>query len=149
MTLLERPASGFKTDLHGVLVVDKERGWTSHDVCAFVRSRFRFSKVGHAGTLDPMATGVLVCGVHRATKLLGHLPLEPKVYQATMRLGASTRTDDAEGEQTGGADASTVDEQAILAIIRDLTGAIEQVPSSVSAVKVCGRRAYALERSGA
>jgi tRNA pseudouridine55 synthase len=95
-----------------------------------------------------MATGVLVCGVQRATKLLGHLPLEPKRYLATVRLGASTSTDDAEGERTGGADASAVDEQEILESIAGLRGAIEQVPSAVSAVKIGGKRAYALARAG-
>ncbi|MGH3942409.1 MAG: tRNA pseudouridine(55) synthase TruB [Pseudonocardiaceae bacterium] len=132
----------------GLVVVDKLAGLTSHDVVARLRRLLGTRRIGHAGTLDPMATGVLVCGVQRATKLLGHLPLEPKVYLATLRLGQSTRTDDAEGEPTGGADASEVGDQEILAGIGDLTGAIEQVPSAVSAVKVNGRRAYALERSG-
>ncbi|MGQ0772827.1 MAG: tRNA pseudouridine(55) synthase TruB [Pseudonocardiales bacterium] len=132
----------------GLVIVDKPAGLTSHDVVARLRRLLGTHRIGHAGTLDPMATGVLVCGVQRATKLLGHLPLEPKVYLATMRLGQSTRTDDAEGEQTSGADASMVGERAILAGIGDLTGAIEQVPSTVSAIKVNGRRAYALERSG-
>jgi tRNA pseudouridine55 synthase len=117
-------------------------------VVARLRRLLRTRRIGHAGTLDPMATGVLVCGVQRATKLLGHLPLEPKVYRATIRLGMSTNTDDAEGERIHGADASTVDEQRILAAIADLRGAIEQVPSTVSAVKVEGKRAYALARAG-
>ncbi|MGH3905868.1 MAG: tRNA pseudouridine(55) synthase TruB [Pseudonocardiaceae bacterium] len=132
----------------GLVIVDKPAGLTSHDVVARLRKLLGIRRIGHAGTLDPMATGVLVCGVHRATKLLGHLPLEPKVYRATMRLGESTSTDDAEGEHTGGADACTVDKQAILVGIAALTGAIEQVPSAVSAVKVDGKRAYALARAG-
>jgi len=136
------PAAG------GLVVVDKPAGLTSHDVVSRMRRLAQTRKVGHAGTLDPMATGVLVCGVQRATKLLGHLPLEPKVYQATARLGRSTSTDDAEGEPTGGADASTLDEQEILAAMARLRGPIEQVPSTVSAVKIDGKRAYALARAG-
>lgn len=135
-------------ELGGLVVVDKPAGMTSHDVVARLRRLLHTRRIGHAGTLDPMATGVLVCGVQRATKLLGHLPLEPKVYRGTVRLGASTSTDDAQGERTGGADASAVDEREILAAIADLSGVIEQVPSTVSAVKVGGRRAYALARSG-
>jgi tRNA pseudouridine55 synthase len=132
----------------GLVVVDKPAGMTSHDVVARLRRLLGTRRVGHAGTLDPMATGVLVCGVQRATKLLAHLPLEPKVYRATVRLGMSTNTDDAEGERGYGADASTVGEQEILSGIANLRGAIEQVPSTVSAVKVAGKRAYALARAG-
>lgn len=132
----------------GLVVVAKPAGLTSHDVVARLRRLLGTRRIGHAGTLDPMATGVLVCGVHRATKLLGHLPLEPKVYRATVRLGESTGTDDAEGERTGGADPSALDGPAIRAGIGALTGAIDQVPSSVSAVKVGGRRAYTLAREG-
>jgi tRNA pseudouridine55 synthase len=134
--------------LGGLVVVDKPAGLTSHDVISRLRRLLRTRRIGHAGTLDPMATGVLVCGVQRATKLLGHLPLEPKVYQATARLGRSTSTDDVEGEPTGGADASTLDEQEILAAMARLRGPIEQVPSTVSAVKIDGKRAYALARAG-
>lgn len=105
-------------------------------------------KVGHAGTLDPMATGVLVLGIERATKLLGHLTLDSKEYLATIRLGASTSTDDAEGEILSTVDPSTVDEQMVRTGIAALTGDIQQVPSSVSAVKVAGRRAYAMVRAG-
>jgi tRNA pseudouridine55 synthase len=132
----------------GLIVVDKPAGMTSHDVVARLRRLLRTRRIGHAGTLDPMATGVLVCGVARATKLLGHLPLEPKIYRATVRLGISTSTDDAQGERSYGADASTVGEQEILTGIGDLSGAIEQVPSTVSAVRVDGKRAYALARAG-
>ncbi|HKR50437.1 MAG TPA: tRNA pseudouridine(55) synthase TruB [Pseudonocardiaceae bacterium] len=132
----------------GLVVVDKPAGMTSHDVISRLRWLLGTRRIGHAGTLDPMATGVLVCGVQRATRLLGHLPLEPKVYQGTVRLGMSTSTDDAAGECTGGADPSAISEQGILEGIADLSGAIEQVPSAVSAVKVDGRRAYALVRAG-
>lgn len=132
----------------GLVVVAKPAGLTSHDVVARLRRLLGTRRIGHAGTLDPMATGVLVCGVHRATKLLGYLPLEPKVYRATVRLGESTSTDDAQGERTGGADPSALDVPAIRAGIAALTGTIDQVPSSVSAVKVDGRRAYALVREG-
>ncbi|MFN2496875.1 MAG: tRNA pseudouridine(55) synthase TruB [Pseudonocardiaceae bacterium] len=132
----------------GLVVVDKPAGMTSHDVVAWLRRLLRTRRIGHAGTLDPMATGVLVCGVQRATKLLGYLPLEPKVYRGTVRLGASTSTDDAHGERTGGADAAAVAEQAIVAGIAELTGTIEQVPSAVSAIKVDGKRAYTLARAG-
>ncbi|HEX2298151.1 MAG TPA: tRNA pseudouridine(55) synthase TruB [Pseudonocardiaceae bacterium] len=132
----------------GLVVVDKAAGLTSHDVVARLRRLLGTRRIGHAGTLDPMATGVLVCGVQRATKLLGHLPLEPKIYQGTVRLGETTSTDDAQGERTGGADPSGCDEAAIRAGIDALTGSIEQVPSAVSAIKVAGRRAYALARAG-
>jgi tRNA pseudouridine55 synthase len=130
------------------VVVDKPAGMTSHDVVSRLRRLLGTRRIGHAGTLDPMATGVLVCGVQRATRLLGHLPLEPKVYRGTVRLGMSTSTDDATGEPTGGANASAITEQAILAGIAALSGVIEQVPSAVSAVKIDGRRAYALVRAG-
>ncbi len=132
----------------GLVVVDKPAAMTSHDVISRLRRLLGTRRIGHAGTLDPMATGVLVCGVQRATKLLRYLPLEPKVYRGTVRLGVSTSTDDAEGERTGGSDASAIAEQAILAGIADLSGAIEQVPSAVSAIKIGGRRAYALARAG-
>ena len=132
----------------GLVVVDKPAGMTSHDVVSRLRRLLGTRRIGHAGTLDPMATGVLVCGVQRATRLLGHLPLEPKVYRGTVRLGVATSTDDADGECTGGADASAVSERVILAGIAELSGAIEQVPSAVSAVKIDGRRAYALVRAG-
>ena len=133
----------------GLVIVDKPAGMTSHDVVARLRRLLRTRRVGHAGTLDPMATGVLVCGIQRATKLLGFLPLEPKVYRGTVRLGESTSTDDAHGERTGGAGATAVPEQAIMAGIAELTGAIEQVPSAVSAIKVDGKRAHSLVRAGA
>jgi tRNA pseudouridine55 synthase len=121
---------------------------TSHDVVAKVRGIMGTRKVGHAGTLDPMATGVLVLGVERATKLLGQLALDSKAYLATIRLGAATTTDDAEGEVLSQVDASDVDADAVHAEIAKLTGELDQVPSSVSAVKVAGQRAYALVRAG-
>jgi tRNA pseudouridine55 synthase len=132
----------------GLVVVDKPSGLTSHDVVGRLRRLLGTRKIGHAGTLDPMATGVLVCGVGRATRLLGHLALDTKVYTATIRLGVATSTDDAEGEPVATWDASGVTEAAVRAGMAGLTGAIEQVPSSVSAIKVDGRRAYARVRDG-
>ena len=132
----------------GLLVVDKPAGITSHDVVSRLRRLLRTRRIGHAGTLDPMATGVLVCGVERATKLLGHLALETKAYLATIRLGGVTSTDDSQGEPLGGADASGLGEADLRAGIAALTGDIQQVPSTVSAVKVAGRRAYELARAG-
>ena len=132
----------------GLVVVDKPDGLTSHDVVARVRRIMGTRKVGHAGTLDPMATGVLVLGIERATKLLGHLALDTKAYLATIRLGASTTTDDAQGTVLSTVDASGVADDAIAAGIRVLTGHIQQVPSAVSAVKVDGKRAYARVRAG-
>jgi tRNA pseudouridine55 synthase len=132
----------------GLVVVDKPGGLTSHDVVARVRRLARTRRVGHAGTLDPMATGVLVLGVERATKLLGHLTLTDKAYAATIRLGQGTVTDDAEGEPTGGAPASGVSAEDVATAVKALTGVIAQVPSAVSAVKVDGRRSYARVRAG-
>jgi tRNA pseudouridine55 synthase len=128
--------------------VDKPAGITSHDVVDQVRKILGTRKVGHAGTLDPMATGVLVLGVERATKLLGHLALDNKTYLATIQLGVSTTTDDAEGEVLAETDASGVDDAAISSEIAALTGPIQQIPSSVSAVKINGERAYARVRKG-
>lgn len=132
----------------GLVVVDKPAGWTSHDVVARIRRLAGTRKVGHAGTLDPMATGVLVVGVSRATRLLTFLVGAGKVYRATIRLGASTVTDDAEGETVDRVDASGVTESAVREGVRTLTGELLQVPSSVSAVKIDGRRAYARVRAG-
>ena len=132
----------------GLVIVDKPGGLTSHDVVARLRRRARTRRVGHAGTLDPMATGVLVVGIEKATRLLGHLMLTEKTYQATIRLGQSTTTDDAEGEPSGGGDASAVTGDALAAPVARLTGDILQVPSSVSAIKVNGQRAYKLTRAG-
>ena len=135
----------------GLVVVDKPAGLTSHDVVARVRRLAGTRRVGHAGTLDPMATGVLVVGVNRATRLLGHLTLTDKAYDATIRLGATTVTDDAEGEVVTTADPSAlgaVTDDAVAAGVAALTGDIEQVPSSVSAVKVDGQRSYKRVRAG-
>ena len=132
----------------GVVVVDKPSGWTSHDVVGRVRRLAGTRKVGHAGTLDPMATGVLVLGIGRATRLLGHLQLADKEYLATIRLGQSTVTDDAEGDAVSGTPAGHLDAEAIAAAMAPLTGPIDQVPSSVSAIKVDGQRSYARVRAG-
>lgn len=132
----------------GLLIVDKDAGMTSHDVVSRCRKLFNTRRVGHAGTLDPMATGVLVVGIERATKLLGLLSLTTKSYAATIRLGSSTYTDDREGEILTRTDASHITDDAIAAGIGDLTGDIEQVPAKVSAIKVDGRRAHNLVRSG-
>lgn len=132
----------------GLLVVDKPAGWTSHDVVGRGRRLARTRKVGHAGTLDPMATGVLVLGIGRATRLLGHLVLTDKAYDATIRLGATTVTDDAEGGVVARCDASGVGDAGLAAAVAGLTGEIEQVPSAVSAVKIDGVRSYARVRAG-
>lgn len=132
----------------GLLVVDKAGGWTSHDVVGRVRRLAQTRKVGHAGTLDPMATGVLVLGIGRATRLLGHLALTDKAYDATIRLGVTTVTDDAEGEVVEQRDASAVTDAAIATQMAALRGDLQQVPSSVSAVKVDGVRSYARVRAG-
>lgn len=132
----------------GLLVVDKPAGWTSHDVVGRVRRLAGTRKVGHAGTLDPMATGVLVLGVGRATKLLTYVVGADKEYRATVRLGVTTTTDDAEGEVVARADASGVVRAALDPEVARLTGDILQAPSAVSAIKVDGKRAYARVRAG-
>jgi tRNA pseudouridine55 synthase len=139
----------------GLVIVDKPGGMTSHDVVARLRRLAHTRRVGHAGTLDPMATGVLVIGIEKATRLLGHLALTEKTYHATIRLGQSTSTDDAEGEAlppavggSGGRPASAVTREALDAEIARLTGPIMQVPPGVSAIKVNGQRAYKLTRAG-
>ncbi|WP_309129641.1 tRNA pseudouridine(55) synthase TruB [Microbacterium sp.] len=135
----------------GILLVDKPGGLTSHDVVARTRRAFGTRKVGHAGTLDPMATGLLVIGIEGATRLLTYIVGADKTYTATIRLGQATTTDDAEGDVVATAEAGAladVDADAVLAGIRDLTGAISQVPSAVSAIKVDGRRAYDRVRAG-
>ena len=132
----------------GLVVVDKPAGLTSHDVVAHVRRLRGTRKVGHAGTLDPMATGVLVLGVNRATRLLGHLLVTDKVYDATLRLGTSTTTDDAEGELIATVSTGHVTEEQILTELSAFVGGIDQVPSTVSAIKVDGRRAYERVRAG-
>ncbi|MBW1601217.1 tRNA pseudouridine(55) synthase TruB [Streptomyces sp. JJ66] len=132
----------------GLVIVDKPTGFTSHDVVAKMRGIARTRRVGHAGTLDPMATGVLVLGLGKATRLLGHLALTEKEYVATIRLGQSTVTDDAEGEITAVTPAHGLAREAIDAAVARQTGAIQQVPSKVSAVKVDGKRSYARVRQG-
>ena len=132
----------------GLVVVDKPAGMTSHDVVGRCRRVFSTRRVGHAGTLDPMATGVLVIGVDRATKILGLLTAASKSYAATIRLGQTTSTEDAEGELLQNVSAGHVTDAAIAAAIAGLKGEIEQVPSAVSAIKVDGRRAYWLAREG-
>ncbi|MGW0477241.1 tRNA pseudouridine(55) synthase TruB [Streptomyces coeruleorubidus] len=132
----------------GLVIVDKPSGFTSHDVVAKMRGIARTRRVGHAGTLDPMATGVLVLGIEKATKLLGHLALTEKEYLGTIRLGQNTLTDDAEGEITSSTDASGVTRDAIDAGVAKLTGDIMQVPSKVSAIKINGVRSYKRARDG-
>ena len=132
----------------GLLVVDKPAGWTSHDVVGRARRLCGTRRVGHAGTLDPMATGVLVLGVNRATRLLTFLVGCDKTYTATIRLGQSTITDDAEGEVTASTAADGVTAGALRGAVLALTGDIEQVPSSVSAIKIKGERSYARVRAG-
>ncbi len=135
----------------GILLVDKPAGLTSHDVVARTRKAFGTRKVGHAGTLDPMATGLLVIGVEGATRLLTYIVGADKTYEATIRLGQATATDDADGEIVSRADEeawSAVTSDRIAAAVAALTGRISQVPSSVSAIKVDGRRAYDRVRAG-
>ena len=132
----------------GILLVDKPQGITSHGVVSRTRKAAGTRKVGHAGTLDPMATGLLLLGLNSSTRLLTFLVGLDKEYFATIRLGQSTTTDDAEGETVEQADASGIEASAVASGIADLTGDIEQVPSSVSAIKVDGKRAYALVREG-
>ncbi|MGI8760370.1 MAG: tRNA pseudouridine(55) synthase TruB [Jatrophihabitantaceae bacterium] len=133
----------------GLVIVDKPSGWTSHDVVGRMRRLAGTRRVGHAGTLDPMATGVLVLGVDKATRLLHHLLLADKAYTATVRLGQTTLSDDADGAVIGTASAATVDEAAVRAAMLTLSRAIEQVPAAVSAIKIDGERAYRRVRDGA
>ncbi|MFD9815981.1 tRNA pseudouridine(55) synthase TruB [Streptomyces sp. NPDC059080] len=132
----------------GLVIVDKPSGFTSHDVVAKMRGMARTRRVGHAGTLDPMATGVLVLGIERATKLLGHLALTEKEYVGTVRLGQSTVTDDAEGEITASKAAHGLVRADLDAGVAALSGAIMQVPSKVSAIKIDGKRSYSRVRDG-
>src|SRR5215475_3142227 len=133
----------------GLVIVDKPGGMTSHDVVAQVRRLAGTRKVGHAGTLDSMATGVLVVGVEKATRLLGYLTLTEKVYAATLGLGEWTSTDGGDGEPAGGAPASGISAETLGKEIARLTGEISQVPPGVSAIKIGGQRAYKLTRAGA
>jgi tRNA pseudouridine55 synthase len=131
-----------------LLLVDKPAGMTSHDVVAIARRVMGVRKVGHAGTLDPMATGLLVLGVGAATRLLGHLSGSDKTYEATVRLGQRTVTDDREGEVLATTSAAGVTEDAVRAALAAQVGPLQQVPSSVSAVKVDGKRSYDRVRAG-
>lgn len=132
----------------GVAVVDKPAGWTSHDVVARVRRLLDTRKVGHAGTLDPMATGVLLVGVGRATRVLGYLAAADKAYRATVRLGQTTDTDDADGELVESKDATGIGRDKVEAAASRFVGSIEQVPPAYSAVKVAGRTSYSRARAG-
>ena len=133
---------------HGFLVVDKEPGMTSHDVVAIGRKALGTRKVGHAGTLDPMATGILVLGFNNGTRLLQYITDGDKTYQATVVLGAATVTDDVEGEVISTADTSAINDEMITVELTKMRGTIMQRPSSVSAVKIDGERAYDRVRSG-
>ncbi|WKD61436.1 tRNA pseudouridine synthase B [Corynebacterium ciconiae DSM 44920] len=141
-------AAGDPLARSGLVVVDKPQNMTSHDVVGRLRRIFGTRKVGHAGTLDPMATGVLVVGIERGTKFLAHLVADTKTYSATIRLGAATTTDDSEGEILTQHDASPISDEQIHAGIERLRGEIMQRPSSVSAIKIQGRRAHELVREG-
>lgn len=132
----------------GVVIVDKPSAVTSHQVVGKLRRLLGTKKIGHAGTLDPMATGVLILGVNRATRMLGHLALHDKRYLATVRLGASSDTDDADGTVTVVAAADSLTAAQVDAALQPQRGDIVQVPSTVSAIKVDGKRAYALARAG-
>ena len=132
----------------GIALIDKQQGFTSHDAVAKLRKQLGTRKIGHAGTLDPMATGLLVMGINSGTKLMQFLSGLDKTYTATIRLGAATSTDDAEGELGEVVDASSVSASEIEAEMSNLRGEIEQVPSTVSAIKVGGKRAYDLARAG-
>jgi tRNA pseudouridine55 synthase len=132
----------------GLVLLDKPAGWTSHQVVGRIRRLAGTRKVGHAGTLDPMATGLLIIGVEKATRLLGYLALSDKAYEATIRLGISTITDDAEGEVVTAVGAVGLMEAKIEAAMADLRGDIQQVPAAVSAIKVGGVRSYKRVRAG-
>jgi tRNA pseudouridine55 synthase len=139
------------TSASGLLLVDKPEGWTSHDVVAKTRGLAKTRRVGHAGTLDPMATGLLILGINQATKLLTFLVGEDKTYEGTIRLGASTITDDRESDflsVTEAAQVQSITAEKLEAALDTLRGPIMQIPSSVSAIKVDGERAYAKVRGG-
>ena len=134
--------------IDGIVLVDKPAGPTSHDVVAKIRKLFNTRKVGHAGTLDPMATGLLVIGVGRATRLLGYLTAHDKEYLGTIRLGITTTTDDAQGEVLEQFSTAAITETMILETVREFRGPIMQQPSAVSAIKIDGKRAYTRVRDG-
>ncbi|SMH35012.1 tRNA pseudouridine synthase B [Rathayibacter oskolensis] len=148
--MLETPGDP-ATAPNGILLLDKPGGITSHDLVARTRRRAGTRKVGHAGTLDPMATGLMILGLGPSTRLLTYLVGLDKVYEATIRLGAATTTDDREGELLERSEpgrVASITPESVDEVVAALTGAIEQVPSSVSAIKVDGRRAYARVRDG-
>ena len=132
----------------GIVVLDKPAGWTSHQVVARLRKLVGTRKIGHAGTLDPMATGVLIMGIEKATRLLGYLASSDKVYEATIRLGIATITDDVEGEIVTATGAADLGQAEIAAAMAGLRGEILQVPSAVSAIKINGVRSYRRVRAG-
>ncbi len=134
--------------MDGVVIVDKEKGWTSHDVCAFIRSRFRIRKVGHAGTLDPMATGVLIVLVGRATKLSQSLSSCNKEYLGTMQLGLKTDSHDSSGQVLATASYDGVTPEKLEAVLGEFRGEIDQMPPMISALKHNGVRLYKLARQG-
>jgi tRNA pseudouridine55 synthase len=134
--------------ISGLAIIDKPRGWTSHQVVGRIRRLAGTRKVGHAGTLDPLATGVLIMGVEKATRLLGYLALSDKAYEATIRLGITTVTDDADGKAVTAEGAADLGEAEIEAAMADLRGNIFQVPSAVSAIKINGVRSYRRVRAG-
>lgn len=147
---LDKPRSVRRTAPDGIVIVDKPHGWTSHDVVGKMRGLAATRKVGHAGTLDPMATGVLVIGIGKATRLLNYIVGADKDYDATIRLGFETSTEDAQGEpivETVGL-AASIDDAAIAQAASELTGDIMQVPSAVSAIKIDGKRSYERVRAG-
>jgi tRNA pseudouridine55 synthase len=147
--VIQEPPREGHTAADGLVIVDKPAGWTSHDVVARIRRVAGTRRVGHAGTLDPMATGVLVIGVGKATRLLGHLALTEKEYTATIRLGQATNTDDADGEIVATASAAGIEDSELEAAVAALTGEIQQVPPGFSAIKVAGQRSYRMARAGA
>src|SRR5829696_6792580 len=142
------PEAGASQPISGLAIVDKPAGWTSHQVVGRLRRLAGTRKVGHAGTLDPMATGVLIIGIGKATRLLGYLALSDKAYSATIRLGISTVTDDAEGDVVTAAGAAGLTNSDIETVMARLRGDLLQVPSAVSAIKVDGVRSYARVRAG-
>jgi tRNA pseudouridine55 synthase len=142
------PETGPSRPTSGLALLDKPAGWTSHQVVGRIRRLAGTRKVGHAGTLDPMATGLLIIGVEKATRLLGYLALSDKAYEATIRLGISTITDDAEGEVVAAVGAAGLAEAEIETAMAELRGDILQVPATVSAIKINGVRSYRRVRAG-
>ena len=134
--------------MHGFALINKAPGITSHDVVAQARKRYGTKKVGHAGTLDPMATGVLVLGIGSATRLLQYVTDGTKKYEATIRLGQSTHTDDREGQVIATTNAAGISEDEIKSGLKNFIGKIKQKPSSVSAIKIDGKRAHQRVRDG-